>query len=558
LTNGAAASFYSYPMTPLTREAVAKIESLTDAKAQLAQYADLLRTTLAINKKLEERVKDLSDHVELGKQEAFLTREQIAEMKRKMFGTSSERQIDGSPGPLFDAVAVKDPEFEMVKRKKRTKFGRRAQPDLPRVEIVHAISDEQVKAFRLKKWEGQFEVSELISVIPTKIVIEVHRRQKYLRTDTHDPTLPAIITAPGPLKTKEGSRYSLEFDIEVALGKYLWHLPLDRQVRMFAAQGLNVESQTLFGRVDTLAWYLELNVMPRIVAEIMAQKVKMADETTWQNLGKRTKENKKKKFYFWVVRTNRAICFEAYDGRSGKIAKTFLEGIKGILLVDGYTGYNALASKDLIIARDWVHARRKFVTAKASEKKTANWFIDKIDRLFRIERRIKGAPLEFVQRMRSRFSRPVVEELKIKLEELGPKVLPRAALGKAIDYMQKYWQGLNVFLDYPELPIHTNAIEGAIRHPVVGRNNHRGSNNLKTAEMATVFYSIIETCKINGVDPRRYLMMTMSAILTKQPVPMPWDLASKPVSKTVDSETMPNLIVSYIEKAAGAASKAVS
>jgi hypothetical protein len=76
--------------------------------------------------------------------------------------------------------------------------------------------------------------------------------------------------------------------------------------------------------------------------------------------------------------------------------------------------------------------------------------------------------------------------------------------------------------------------------------------------MATVFYSIIETCKMNGVDPRRYLMMAMTAILTKQPVPMPWDLIEKPVSKTVDFETMPNLIVNYIEKAAGAASKAVS
>jgi transposase len=544
-------------MTPLSREAVARIDSLMDAKTQLAQYADLLRTTLAINKKLEERVRDLSGLVETGKQEAFLTRDQIGEMKRRMFGTSSEKQIDDGPGPLFDAAAGA-PEFETVKRKKRTKFGRCAQPELPRVIIPHELSALEIEREGLKKWEGQFEISELISVIPTKIIIEVHKRQKYLATESRDPTLSPIVTAPGPLKTKEGSRYSLEFDIEVALAKYQWHLPLDRQVKMLAVQGLNVESQTLFGRIDTLAWYLKAHVMPRIVAEIMAQKVKLADETTWQNLGKRTKHTKKKKFHFWVVRTQRAICFEAYDGRSGKIAKEFLKDISGILLVDGYTGYNVLADKDLIIARDWVHARRKFVTAKASEKKIANWFIDKIDRLFTIERRIKGAPLEFVERMRNKFSRSVVEEIKAKFEELGPKTLPRSALGKANDYLLTYWQGLNVFLEYPELPIHTNSIEGAIRHPVVGRNNHHGSNNIKTAKMATVFYSIIETCKMNGVDPRRYLMMAMTAILTKQPVPMPWDLIEKPVSKTVDFETMPNLIVNYIEKAAGAASKAVS
>ncbi|MHB2029829.1 MAG: IS66 family transposase [Acidimicrobiales bacterium] len=523
-------------MKLLSREDVAKIESLTDAKSELKKYVDLLRTTLAINGKLEERVKDLSGQVELGKQDAFLTREQIEEMKRKMFGSSSEKQMDESPGPLFDG-AGEEPEYETVTRKKRKKFGRKAQPDLPRVIIAHEYDEKRMAAAGLKKWEGQFEVSELISVIPTKIVIEEHRRQKYLATKDRDPTLPAIVTAPGPLKTKDGSRYSLEFDIEVALGKYLWHLPLDRQVRMFAAQGLSIESQTLFGRIDTLAWYLEMQVMPRIVAEIMAQKVKLADETTWQNLGKRTKHIKKKKFYFWAVRAARAICFSAFDGRSGKIAKSFLKDIDGILLVDGYKGYNVLASKDLIIARDWVHGRRKFVAAKTSEKKIAVWFIKKIDRLFRIERRIKGAPLDFVKRMRDRFSRPVVEEIKRKLEELAPKTLPRSALGKAIDYLQTYWPGLMVFLEYPEVPIHTNAIEGAIRHPVVGRNNHHGSNNLKTAQMAAVFYSIVETCKINGVDPRRYLMMAMTAILTKKPVPMPWDLVENPVSKTVESET---------------------
>ncbi len=543
-------------MTPLTYEAITKLDEIS-AKNELIKYADLLKTNFVMIKTLEDRVKKLSGQIEMGKQEAFFTHEQINEMKRRLFGQSSEKSRDDGPGPLFDA-APSEPEYETVKRKKRTSFGRKAQPQLPRVDVLHTIKDEDVKRAGLKVWEGQYETSELISVIPTKIVVEVHKRQKYLATQDRDPTLPPIVTAPGPLKTKEGSRYSLEFDIEVALAKYQWHLPLDRQVRMLAVEGLEVQSQTLFGRVDTLAWYLEAHVMPRIVDEIMAQKIKLADETTWANLGKRKKHLKKKKFYFWVMRAGRATCFSAYESRSGKVAKTFLKGVNGILLVDGYTGYNALAGPDLIIARDWVHGRRKFDVAKASENKTASWFIKKIDRLFAIERRIKGAPLDFVSRMRNRFSRPLVDDIKTKLDELGPKTLPRAALGKAIAYMQTYWRGLTVFLEHPDVPIHTNSIEGAIRHPVVGRNNHHGSNNIETARMATVFYSIIETCKINGVDPRRYLMMVMTAILSKLPVMMPWDLVEEPVSKTVVLETMPNLIVNYIENASIAASKPVS
>jgi len=321
---------------------------------------------------------------------------------------------------------------------------------------------------------------------------------------------------------------------------------------MMAAQGLVVESQTLFGRIDTLAWYLEAQVMPRLIAEIMAQKVKLADETTWQNLGKRTKHTKKKKFWFWAVRTKRAMCFAAFDGRSGKIAKTFLEGIDGVLLVDGYKGYNVLASRDLIIARDWVHGRRKFDAAKSSELKIASWFIDKMGLMFDVERDIKGKSLEEIQVARTELTKPIVDEIKAKLDELHPKTLPRSALGRAINYLLEYWVGLNVFLEYPEVPMHTNDIEGAIRHPVVGRNNHHGSNNLKTANMATVFYSIIETCKMNDVDPRRYLMQAMTAILTGQPAPMPWDLAAPTVSKTVVIKTVPGLIVNLLENGPGA------
>ena len=237
-------------MTLLTREDITNLDEMS-AKRELIKYADLLKTNVVIVKKLEERVKDLSGQVEFGKQEAFLTHEQIDEMKRRMFGTSSERRTDDGPGPLFDAAAP-GPEYETVKRKKRTKFGRKAQPELPRVEVVHTIQADQVKQAGLKLWEGQFETSELISVIPTKIIVEVHKRQKYLATESRDPTLPPIVTAPGPLKTKEGSRYSLEFDIEVALAKYQWHLPLDRQVKMLACKGLKLNRRRFL--VESTRW----------------------------------------------------------------------------------------------------------------------------------------------------------------------------------------------------------------------------------------------------------------------------------------------------------------
>lgn len=563
LTNGEvmSSSLVQPTMTVLTREEVAKIKSLSVAKAELAQYADLLRVEMAIRARLESRVKDLSGQVESEKQSEFLTKEQIDAMKRALYGDKSERRQDETPGPLFAAAAEAEPEYETVKRKKRTKFGRREQPLLPTIEIVHELPEEEVKAQGLSKWEGQFEESELINVVPTKIVRELHRRQKYRATKERDAELPPIVTAPilgGPIKIHPGDRYSLEFDIEIALGKYLWHLPLDRQVRMLEAQGLAIESQTLFSRIDTLSWYLETAVIPRLVAEVKAAPVKLGDETTWKNLEKKPEHGKKKRFYLWAVRGGRAVCFSVYDGRSGKIAKSFLDGIEGVLLVDGFAGYNCLAGPKLIVARDWVHARRKFVAAEQSNPKEAKWFIARMKLLFDIEEELKGKPHFEVKLARAERSKPIVDAILAKRDELFPRTLPKSALGKALGYLATYWPGLLVFLDHPEVPLHTNSIESAIRGPVVGRKNHYGSKSLKTGKVAAIFYSIVETCKANGVDPRRYLVQVMRAILTKQPVPMPWDLAARPVSETVVSETVLGLTVKQAEISPIAASKAVS
>ena len=544
-------------MTFLTREEIAKIKSISMAKSELASHVDLLRVEHAMRVKLEERVKELSNLISAEKQGALLTEEQIAAMKAALFGDKSERRSDEGPGPLF-GQAKPEPETETTTRKKRTQFGRRPQPELPVVTIVHELPPGEAEAQGLEKWEGQFEESVLINVVPTKIVREVHKRQKYRATEARNPDLCAIVTAQftgAPRKIHAGDLYSLDFDIEVALAKYLWHLPLDRQVRKMEADGLTIDSQTLYSRIDTLAFYLEAQVMPRLVREVMAAPVKLGDETTWKNLGKRPEGGKNKRFYLWAVRGGRAVCFSVFDSRSGKVAQTFLKGMEGVLVVDGYRGYDACAGPNLILARDWVHARRGFIRAEDSNPAEAKWFIAQMKLLFDIEEELKGkADLE-VAIARNARSKPIVEGILAKRNELLPRTLPKSALGKALAYLATYWTGLTVFLDHPEVPLHTNSIESAIRGPVVGRKNHYGSKNLKSGKLAAVLYSIVETCKANDVDAREYLRRAMQAILTKQPVPMPWEMA---VSETTVSETLPPSTQIHGENAAIAAPESVS
>ena len=544
-------------MTIITRKEIANIKSLSMAKAGYAQVADFLRVEHAMRVKLEERVKVLSNLVAAEKQGALLTAEQLAAMKVALFGEKSERRVDEGHGPLF-GQAKSAPETETVTRKKRTQFGRRPQPELPTVTILHELPEQDAKAQGLTIWEGQFEESVLITVVPTKIVREVHKRQKYRATEARNPDLCAIVTAQftGPVrKIHAGDLYSLDFDIEVALAKYLWHLPLDRQVRMMEAEGLAIDSQTLYSRLDTLAFYLEAQVMPHLIAEVMKAPVKLGDETTWKNLGKKPPGGKNKRFYLWAVRGGRAVCFSVFDSRSGNVAQTFLKGMEGVLVVDGYRGYDACAGPKLILARDWVHARRGFVRAEDSNPEEAGWFIAKMKLLFDIEEELKGKPDLEVAIARNGRSRPIVEAIRAKRDELLARVLPKSALGKALAYLKTYWTGLTVFLEHAAVPIHTNSIESAIRGPVVGRKNHYGSKNLKSGKVAAILYSIVETCKANDVDAREYLRAAMQAILTKEPPPMPWEIA---VSKTTHCETLAARVAIHGESLAVPASIPVS
>ena len=149
---------------------------------------------------------------------------------------------------------------------------------------------------------------------------------------------------------------------------------------------------------------------------------------------------------------------------------------------------------------------------------------DKIRLLFAIEDQIKGRPPDRIFEIRQSFSTPVIADIRNFLNE--KHVLPESTLGRAIKYTNRLWDGLTVFLENPAVPIHTNGIEGALRQPAVGRRNHFGSKTLETAEVAAIWYSVIETCRQNQVPTREYLIATLRAILSKKPVLMPWDWAA--------------------------------
>jgi transposase len=492
-------------------------------KSLAVEQSQLLVVATQMIKKLEKQVESLSLQLGEKNQKLLFSAEQLEKMRHLNFGRSSERWL-ADDNPLFgEAEGKAKDESEATpapKPKKKNHPGRTQQKGLEIQDINHWIAKEDCDQFGLKPWEGQFETSELITVIPSRIIIQRHNRQKYFHWNpekgSHD-----IITAPGPLKLKEGSRYSIELAVEMGLAKYQWHLPMDRQRVMLEEHGLEISTQSIWDQIDTVASYLRPKVFKGIVQKIEESRVNIADDTHWPNL-EAIDKRERDKFYLWAVTNREATCFNIFEARSQKVAKSFLGGLKGVLVTDGHASFKKLGKDDLTLANDWYHFRRKVKASEKSYPEESAVILHAIRDLSEIEKAIQGLSLEDIHKKRQEVSRPLVERLRIYLDSLS-HVLPQSNLGRAVAYANGLWAGLNVFLDNPDVPMHSNDVERAIRGPAVGRKNHYGSKNMESARTAAVWYSIVATCKQNGIVPRDYFVYALTAILSKKPVLMPWE-----------------------------------
>lgn len=392
-----------------------------DALRSLAvEQSELLVVATKVIKKLEKVVEGLTLELGAKNQKTLFAAQSLENMRRLHFGRSSERQQQDDESPLFslftqlrsaqsDEAAEAETKAEKKSgkpEKKPVKRGRTPQPKLAEQDVIHSLSKEEIEERQLKTFDHQFEESSLITVIPSRLVIERHKRQKYFQWDP-ETGAHKIITAPGPLKLKEASRYSLEFAVEVGLSKYRYHLPLDRQVHLLGEQGLSVSSQVLFEQVDTVAWYLETTVLKAIAEQIQKAPVNEADDTFWKNLAS-LKKRTKSSFFLWGVRNPKATLFRVYDSRSQKVALDFLGELEGVLLSDGHHSFRPLAGEKLRLAHDWCHVRRKYLAAQKTFTAEADFVLDKIRLLFAVEEQIKGRPPDEVLGARPAISKPVI------------------------------------------------------------------------------------------------------------------------------------------------------
>jgi transposase len=488
-----------------------RLETEKDVE-RLRQAALLLE---AENKRLVARVVELTrklmgaqgkDAEELQLRLAELER-QLGQTRAELFGRSSEKR-------------QKPREDEAEQTEPPRGHGPRAQAQLPVLDEVHTLDEPDKQCPEcggvLGEMKGCYEEAEEVDVVERRFVIRRHKRQKY-RCGCGG----CVETALGPPKLQAGGRYSVDFAVEVAVAKYLDHMPLQRQVRTMEREGLVVDSQTLWDQVEALARLLE-PAHEALHEALLTREILGADETRWPLLGSKHQT----RWHAWALCAPDAVVYRIQEGRDAEAARALLGGFSGVLMVDGLGTYQSVADKNrsLSLVNCWMHVRRKYVECgeKCAE---AHQALELIGALYKVEEEYKQGPPELARllELRQQKSRPIINKLQQWACEL--RVLPDSALGSAVKYMSNLWTGLTRFLSDPRVPLDNGATERAMRGLAVGRKNHYGSRSRRGTEVAALFYSLLETSKLCRVDPKRYLRLAVHAALRGETIPLPFELA---------------------------------
>jgi transposase len=495
---------------------------------------------------MEQKLVDSEAQNALLRQQVTLLQEQLAWMKRRMFGRSSEKSsasdISPDQGWLFNEAEVLStlpaPETLTIATHERKRSGRkRLAADLPRVEIIHDIPDSE----KICERDGTAlerigeESSEQLDYQPAKVRVIRHVRPKYACPCCRR----GIKLAPVPAQLLPKSMASPALLAHIVTAKYVDGLPLHRQEAQWERLGVTLGRSTMAG------WMIKLgatHVVPLINLmneQLLSAQLIHCDETRLQVL----KSDKAPSADHWIwVRASgppgrRIILFDYDPSRGGVVPMRLIEGFKGILLTDGYEPYNAVAlAYRLVHAGCWAHARRYFEEARKAHPDAAGsartrMVMDLIGKLYRVEREIKESSPEERFAMRARHSAPVLSDLKAWLEVDAEAVLPQSALGKAIHYILGQWPKLIRFLEDEQIPLDNNRCENAIRPFVVGRKAWLFADTQAGATASANLYSLIETAKANGLEPHAYLSRLFAELPLANTVEqfealLPWNLVT--------------------------------
>ncbi|WP_423838659.1 IS66 family transposase [Thauera propionica] len=526
------------------------VEALKALLAKATQRADEAEAELANAKARESATEAMIAHLKL----------QIAKLRREQYGPSAERtrrlldqmelqledlEADAAEDDLAAEVAAEKTATVTAFERKRP--ARKPFPDhLPRERVVvpAPCSCPACGSSRLSRL-GE-DVTETLEVIPRAWKVIQTVREKFACRDCEKITQP-----PAPFHVVPRGWAGPSFLAMLLFEKYGAHQPLNRQAERFAREGVPLSTSTLADQVGAATFAL-MPLYRLIEAHVLAASRLHGDDTTVPVMARGKTDTAR----LWVyVRDDKpfagadppAALFHYSRDRRGEHPQAHLASWSGVLQADAYGGYGELyregrASGPILEAGCFAHARRKFfeladVTAAARKKSRgeragtiypiAFEAVQRLDALFDIERAINGKTAAERLAVRQELSAPLIAELHAWLAAQVGKLSRNHDLAKAINYMLRRWDAFTRFLDDGRICLTNNAAERALRCVPLGRKAWLFCGSDRGGQRAAVIYTLIQTAKLNDVDPQAWLADVLARI-AEQPVSrlgelLPWN-----------------------------------
>lgn len=505
-------------------EIVIAVDALNEIQQQIAMLRSSVATLTEQNKEKDAEIERLSQI--------------LLNMQRARFGQRSEKRAyllddntlqvslfdqsaaDAACAPPEEALSqtagAEIPVASHARKKKRTLEELCAT--LPVEEHIVDLPEEEKQ-----NAEGQQLVCIGREYVRTELVLErakvkvvKHYRKVYADREQENQTGYAEIYKPmmsAPLLAH--SYVSASVATEVLVRKYVDGMPLYRQEQMWNRMGVRLKRGTMANWAIQIAEIYLRPIWQQMRETLLTQSAIHADETVLQVLKEENRPASAESRMWVYASAKRADiqirCFDYKDNRSGECAKDFLSGFHGILISDGYSGYNKVP--DVIRAGCWAHARRKWVEAMpkgatVKNSKAAQGY-EFCNRLFAVERELEKLPSEARQRQRLEKSEPILNEYWAWLDTIWN---PSGKLKDAVTFSRNQREYLLAFLHHGDIEISNNQVENAIRPFVVGRKGWLFSDTPQGAVASAILYSIMETAKANGLNLDKYIQHLLTVL----------------------------------------------
>jgi len=444
---------------------------------------------------------------------------QLSGMQRHRFGSSSEKldQMEMTLENVEIAVVPEPASAKPLEPDKKQQPKRKPLPaHLPRVDDVIAVPETCCTECGSTELRPLSEsITEELDYIPARFVV-----RRIVRPKLSCRTCETIHQAPMPSRPIERGRPTAGLLAHVLVSKYADHLPLYRQSQIYAREGIDLHRSTLAGWVGQVGRLLE-PLAEAIGAHVMQSGMIFADDTTTQVQDKGAGKTKTGRIWAYVCDargyggdTSPAAFYRYSGNREGAHPHAHLKTFNGTMHIDGYAGYNQIVTDNKITdIACLAHIRRKFFDVhKATGSPLAQEALTQIAALYKIEKEIKGLPPDIRAQTRQDKAKPLLKTFANWLIQTHTQISGKTPLAAAIRYAQKRLPKLDPYLEDGRTEIDNNAAERAMRPIALGRKNYMFVGSDTGGKSAAILYTLIETAKMNGIDPQAWLTDVLNRI----------------------------------------------